>query len=141
MATRTRKNSSALAAASHPIKESVGTVLSTFSGPSTTAMAQSDVAQLDTEPQQRLATQKIGAQAAGAAMPANPLKAGEHGLERGHAPQPGKPVEPHDPIDTAQHADRGRDVAPRSATASRRPATTRATTRSTACASIPAARR
>ena len=100
MATRSRKNSSPSGRIA-PIKENVGTVLSTFAGPSTTAMAQSDVDQLDTRAQQRLATQKIGAQAASAAMPANPLKAGEHGLDRGHQPMPGKPVEPHDPIDAA----------------------------------------
>ena len=87
MATRSRKNSSSPPAGGSPvkgnIKEAVGTVLATFAGPSTAALAQSDVAQLDTTPQQRLATQKIGAQAAAAAMPANPLKAGEHGLASG----------------------------------------------------------
>ena len=49
----------------------------------------------------RLATQKIGAQAAAAAMPSNPLKAGDHGLDAGHAPQPGRPVDLLDPIDAA----------------------------------------
>ena len=100
MATRNRKTPPASGRPAS-IKESVGTVLSTFSGPSTAEMSQGDVAELDTRSQQRLATQKIGAQAAGAAMPANPLKAGEHGLDRGHAPKAGKPVKPHDPIDTA----------------------------------------
>ena len=90
MATRSRKNSSPSGRIA-PIKENVGTVLSTFAGPSTTAMAQSDVDQLDTRAQQRLATQKIGAQAASAAMPANPLKAGEHGLDRGHRRCPASP--------------------------------------------------
>ena len=51
--------------------------------------------------QQRLATQKIGAETAAAAMPDNPLKAGEIGLDNGHAPQAGQPVPPHDPIDGA----------------------------------------
>jgi catalase len=105
MATRIRKNSSPLPAGGSPgkghLREAVGTVLATFSGPSTAALAQSDVAQLDTAAQQRLATQKIGAQAAAAAMPASPIKAAEHGLASGHAPQPGRPVPPHDPIDGA----------------------------------------
>ncbi|HSC63889.1 MAG TPA: catalase, partial [Caldimonas sp.] len=100
MATRSRKNPPAPGRTA-PIKDSVGTVLSTFAGPSTAAMAPGDVDQLDTRAQQRLATQKIGAQASAAAMPANPLKAGEHGLERGHAPKAGKPVKPHDPVDGA----------------------------------------
>jgi catalase len=65
------------------------------------ALRQGDVADLDTESQQRLATQKVGAQEAAAAFPANPLKAGEHGLDGGHSPQPGTPVPPHRPIDTA----------------------------------------
>jgi len=105
MATRSRKNSSPPPAGGSPVKgnirEAVGTVLATVSGPSTAAPVQADVDQLDTAAQQLLATQKIGAQAAAAAMPANPLKAGEHGLASGHAPQPGQPVEPHDPIDSA----------------------------------------
>src|SRR5580765_3064066 len=100
MATRSRKNFPA-SGRTASIVEGVGTVLSTFSGPSTAAMAQSDVDQLETRSQQRLATQKIGAQAAAMAMPANPLKAGEHGLDRGHAPKAGKPVKAHDPIDAA----------------------------------------
>ena len=105
MATRTRKNSSSspnrrgspVAAA----RDSIGTVLSTFSGPSTAGLAPSDASAFATEPQRRLATQKVGAQLAAAAMPANPLKAGDHGLDAGHAPQPGLPMDPHDPIDAA----------------------------------------
>ena len=100
MATR-KKNSPAAFGRKAPIKESVGTVLATFAGPSTAALAQNDVDQLDTAAQQRLATQRIGAQAAAAAMPANPLKAAEHGVRNGHAPQAGQPIGPHDPIDTA----------------------------------------
>jgi len=101
MATRNRKTPSAAPVGNAPIKESVGTVLATFAGPSTTALAAGAVDQLDTAAQRRLATQKIGAQEAAAAMPANPLKAAEHGLRNGHAPQAGRPVEPHHPIDTA----------------------------------------
>jgi hypothetical protein len=61
MATRSRKNPPASGRVA-PIIESIGTVLSTFSGPSTAEMAQGAVDQLDTPSQQRLATQKIGAQ-------------------------------------------------------------------------------
>ena len=115
-------------------------MLSTFSGPSTAAMAQGDVDQLDTRSQQRLATQKIGAQAAAAAMPANPLKAGEHGLDRGHAPQAGKPVEPHDPIDAASTVTEDATSPKVGRRQAVRRATTRATSRSTAPASTRAAR-
>ena len=92
-------------------RDAIGTVLSTFSGPSTAALSRRDVAALDTEAARRLATQKIGAQAAAAAMPANPIKAGEIGLEAGHAPPEGQPVDPLDPIDTRQHRHRGHRVA------------------------------
>ena len=49
----------------------------------------------------RLATQKIGTQAAAAAMPSNPLKAGDHGLDAGRAPQAGRPIDPLDAVDAA----------------------------------------
>ena len=80
--------------------ESLGTVLSTFAGPSTSALDDA-AASLPTVSAQRLATQKVGAQRGAAAMPSNPLKAAEFGLESGHAPQAGEPVEPHDAIDAA----------------------------------------
>jgi catalase len=86
---------------SAPAAESIGTVLSTVSSPSTSVLTQAAVKTLDGAPKQKLATQKVGAQLAAAAMPANPLKAGEHGLEHGHAPEAGQPVPPHDPLDTA----------------------------------------
>src|SRR4051794_23461328 len=100
MAIRSRKNSSPksgrpAAADDAPIRAAVGTVLATFSGRSTMALRQSEVTALDTESQQRLATQQ-----AAAAVPENPLKAGEHGLDRGHGPQAGTPVPPHRPVDT-----------------------------------------
>ena len=81
--------------------ESVGTVLSTFAGPSTSQLTQPAARSLDGAPKQRLATQKVGAQQAAALSPFNPLKAGEHGLKAGHAPQAGQPLKPHDPIDLA----------------------------------------
>jgi catalase len=81
--------------------ESIGTVLSTFSGPSTSQLDDAAAAALPTVPQVRLATQKVGAQLAAAAVPANPLKPAEFGLSAGHAPQAGDAVEPHDSIDTA----------------------------------------
>lgn len=81
--------------------ESIGTVTSTFSGPSTKLLDDSAAARMPTVPEQRLATQKVGAQLASAAMPSNPLKPTDIGLANGHAPEAGSPVEPHDPIDTA----------------------------------------
>ena len=146
MATRSRKNSSPdtsrnSPAGDTPIREAVGTVLATFSGPSTKTLRQGEVADLDTESQRRLATQKIGAQEAAAAIPANPLKAGEHGLDGGHSPQPGTPVPPHDPIDTASTVSEDGEPRPRWAEALPRRATTPATNRSTAPASTPAAGR
>ncbi len=105
MATRIRKNSSSSqgrrGSPSATARESVGTVLSTFAGPSTAALSRGDAGTFSTEPQRRLATQKVGAQAASAAVPANPLKATDHGLDAGHSPQPGRPIDPLDPIDAA----------------------------------------
>ncbi|MDQ6629624.1 MAG: catalase [Pseudomonadota bacterium] len=106
MATRKSKtftiaNKDAAASPSRPALESIGTVLSTFSGPSTAQLDDTAAAALPTVPEQRLATQKVGAQQAAAAVPANPLKSGEFGLAGGHAPKAGQPLEPHDSIDTA----------------------------------------
>ena len=81
--------------------ESIGTVLSTFAGPSTIVLPPDATSTFPTAAQQRLATQKVGAQLAVSAVPANPLKAAEFGLAHGHAPQAGQPMEPHDPIDGA----------------------------------------
>ncbi len=108
MATRTRKTPSPTSPArAGAARDAIGTVLSSFSGPSTSALSRSDVAALSTDAERRLATQKIGAQAAAAAMPANPLKAGEIGLEAGHAPQEGRALDPLDPIDTASTVTEG----------------------------------
>ena len=108
MATRTRKTPSPTSPArAGAARDAIGTVLSSFSGPSTSALSRSDVAALSTDAERRLATQKIGAQAAAAAMPANPLKAGEIGLEAGHAPQEGRAIDPLDPIDTASTVTEG----------------------------------
>jgi catalase len=93
------KNAEPMASAS--ADEAIGTVLSTFSGPSTKSLDDAGAAAMPTVSTQRLATQKVGAQLAGAAMPANPLKPAEFGIESGHAPQAGEPHEPHDAIDTA----------------------------------------
>jgi catalase len=71
------------------------------SAPSTATLEAEDIATLDTESQQRLATQKIGAQAMSGALMSNPLKPHEIGLEAGDDPQAGQPVEPPNPIDTA----------------------------------------
>ncbi|MEP7138495.1 MAG: catalase [Caldimonas sp.] len=109
MASRTRKTPSSTSRprAGGSARDAIGTVLSSFSGPSTAALSQGDVAALDTAAARLLATQKIGAQAAAAAMPANPLKPGEIGLDAGHAPPAGRPIDPHDPIDTASTVTEG----------------------------------
>ena len=103
MATRKDKSFSgpARTAAANPTMEAIGTVLATSSGPSTALLDQAGANRLPSVSQQRLATQKIGAQLASAAVPANPLKAAEFGLDAGHAPQAGQPIEPHDAIDAA----------------------------------------
>src|SRR5689334_18246746 len=87
--------------------ENIGTVLSTFSGPSTLGLDQATANSLDDASQQRLATQRVGAEAAAAAVPFNPLKAGEHGLKGGNAPKAGSGVEPHALIDTASTVTEG----------------------------------
>ena len=81
--------------------ESIGTVFSTFSGPSTSKLDDADASKMPDVSLQRLATQKVGAQMAGAAVPFNPLKPFEFGLEGGHTPHAGEPGEPHDSIDSA----------------------------------------
>ena len=101
MATRNKKRSSSSEAGKSMPHEALGTVLSTSSGPSTAQLDDAAAATMPTVSAQRLATQKVGAQLASAAVPANPLKAGEHGLAGGHAPQAGQAIEPHDAIDTA----------------------------------------
>ncbi len=84
-----------------PAVESIATVLSTFAGPSTSQLDQAGAKSLEGANKQKLGTQKVGAQLASAAVPANPLKPSEFGLEHGHSPEAGVPVPPHDPIDTA----------------------------------------
>ena len=104
MATRKGKTfstSNKAKGAADPTMEAIGTVLATSAGPSTALLEQDSANRLPTVPQQRLATQKIGAQLASAAVPANPLKPSEFGLEAGHAPQAGVPMQAHDAIDTA----------------------------------------
>ena len=81
--------------------DSIGTVLSTFSGPSTTSLDDAAVAAMPTVSAQRLATQTMGAQRAAAAVPANPLKPSEIGDEAGKSPQAGEGLEPNDAIDRA----------------------------------------
>ena len=104
MATRKGKTfstSNKAKGAADPTMEAIGTVLATSAGPSTALLEQEGANRLPTVAQQRLATQKIGAQLASAAMPANPLKPSEFGLDAGHAPQAGVPMQAHDAIDTA----------------------------------------
>ena len=101
MATRQRPSTSKSRSKSPSPSEAIGTVLSTFAGPSTALLSDTDAAQMPTVPDQRLTTQKVGAQLASAAVPSNPLKPGEYGLEAGHSPQAGQPMPPHDSIDTA----------------------------------------
>jgi catalase len=74
--------------------ESVGSVMSTISGPSTAPLTLAQAEELDTDAQQRLATRLAGTQAAAQAMPHNPIKAAEHGLESGHTPLAGPSLAP-----------------------------------------------
>ncbi|MBC8087193.1 MAG: catalase, partial [Phycisphaerae bacterium] len=69
--------------------------LSTVAGPSSAPIAATG---LDGQ-QEVLAIQKNGTNALAAAMPFNPLKDGEHGLESGHEPSSGEPAaDPPHPI-------------------------------------------
>ena len=81
--------------------DAIGSVMSTVSGPSTMPLDEAAALAMPTVAAQRLATQKLGADMAAAAVPFNPLKAGEHGLAAGHAPTAGQPMPPHDLLDTA----------------------------------------
>jgi catalase len=81
--------------------ESVGTLLSTISGPSTSRIDAGSAEELETAAQQRLATKQAGTQMLAQSMPHNPLKSAEHGLEAGHLPQAGMPIAPSDELDTA----------------------------------------
>ena len=103
MASRNKTpSSSSPARKPHPSpNESIGTVLSTFSGPSTSLLTDDAAAQMPDASAQRLATMKVGAQLASAAMPSNTLKPSEIGLDNGHMPEAGTPVEPHAVVDTA----------------------------------------
>lgn len=106
MATKKRKP--APGSAPSPVTiETIGTVLSTFSGPSTATLTQRDADAMPTPAQQRLATQRVGAALGAGAMPFNPTKAAEHGLENGHAPVPGEPAAPHHILDTASSVTEG----------------------------------
>ena len=80
-------------------QEAAGSILATQAGPSTADPDASTPMQNDS--QARVATQKAGASALVKTRPQNALKAGEHGLDAGHAPQAGEPMEPDDPIVTA----------------------------------------
>ena len=81
--------------------DNLGTILGTFSGSSTAAIGNSDIAALADDGQQSLARQKMGAQVAAHAVPANPLKAGEYGMRGGHTPQAGEPHAPLARVDRA----------------------------------------
>jgi catalase len=76
------------------------------SGPSTLAPDQA-VADALAEPARSLDTRRVGAEAAAGAVPANPNKAAEHGLDNGHAPPEGQPVPPHDPVDGSSTVSEG----------------------------------
>ncbi len=81
--------------------EAIGSVLSTFSAPSTLPLTAKAIQSLPTEPSRNLAAQKMAAENNAANLPANPLKAGEYGLENGHHPAPGPCSRPVSPMDTA----------------------------------------
>ena len=105
MATKKRKASASVP--SRNASDAIGTVLSTFAGPSTSTMTQQDADALPLPAQRRLATQRVGAGLGAAAMPFNPLKAAEHGLDNGHSPTGGKATPPHHIVDTASTVTEG----------------------------------
>ena len=76
-----------------PIAASLGSAASTVGGPASGIAA--DPALSTTGPSVgALAAKQAGTQATAAAMPANPLKALDHGLDAGHAPAEGMSVRP-----------------------------------------------
>ena len=87
--------------AARPAIESIGTVLSTVSGPSTARIDVDSAEEFDTDAQQRLAAKQAGTQRLAEEMPHNPLKPSEHGLQAGHLPQAGTPLRPSDDLDTS----------------------------------------
>lgn len=78
--------------------ESVGTVLSSISGPSTARFTEDDADALDTEAQQLAGARYAGTNVLAQAMPSNPLKPAEIGLDNGHHPQTGPSQMPADDI-------------------------------------------
>ena len=80
--------------------EAIGTILSTVAAPSNAAPDPRGKS-VKTDSQKRLALQKAGGQAFAAAVPANPLKAGEYGYEASQHPLAGQPIAPTDPVETA----------------------------------------
>ena len=98
MATKKSKSKSPSSTLPNP---SIGSVLATFGAPTTVALTQADADAMPTPSLKALATQKVGAQLGAAAMPDNPLKATDLGLDAGHAPQAGPAATPHEPIDGA----------------------------------------
>ena len=76
-----------------PIAASIGSAASTVAGPASGVAA--DPALATTGPSiGALAAKQAGTQALAAAMPANPLKAADHGLDAGHAPLEGPSATP-----------------------------------------------
>jgi catalase len=94
---RAAKPSASAPAATDP-SEAIGTVLSSVSGPSTAQFTDDDAQTLATPAQQLLGTRYAGTQALAKAMPSNPLKPAEHGLDNGHTPQAGPSRSPPDEI-------------------------------------------
>jgi catalase len=81
--------------------EQIGSVLSTIGGPSTAALDADAARRIAPDSAQRLAVKQAGANRMASAQPFNALKAGEYGLDAGHAPQAGTAVEPDNEGDTA----------------------------------------
>ena len=81
------------------VAQMAGSAGATVSGPS--AALPRDAGDLDDVSQSRLLAQRTGAQALAAAVPFNPLKAGETGQAGGHNPQAGTPHSAPDDVTTA----------------------------------------
>ena len=93
------------------IKESAGTVLSTFGGPSTAAMAQGDVDQLDTRSQQRWQRKRSAHRRQAPRCRPTRSRPASMGSSAATRRSPASRSSRTHPIDSAQHGHRGRDVA------------------------------
>jgi catalase len=82
--------------ASSAARDAAGSLQSTVAGPSTPPPDATAAAALDNDVLRAAAVKMSATAEMVGALPYNPLKAGEYGLDAGHAPQAGRPVAPSD---------------------------------------------